>query len=420
MSIFFISLKSKPPQRENNPGIRSFTLIELLIVIGILTVLAVVVILVINPSEFLKQSRDSTRMTELQELNKAIAHYQSDGGTNLGLTNKVYVSIPDSSPTCANLGLSLLPSGWFYGCSNSDNYRKVNGTGWIPIPFTSISFGSTLEKLPIDPVNTTSTGNYYTYVVGGSWKFTSSFESEKYAKKMNTDGGTDPALFETGSNLSLLNTGRGLVGYWKFDEGSDINAADSSGNGNNGTLTNSPTWTSGKIKGGLSFDGVDDYVVMSDTLTNPSTFGGVNGSMTIVAWVNSTDVSRYSMATHHIGGFDYFSAGATGSGKLRTMVWDAVNNVNYWPISNGAISNGNWFHIVFIFEGGKGYKFYINGSLDRDYPNSNLSLYDYGSASYIGYGTDANTYFKGLIDDVRVYNRALSAAEISAIYNATK
>jgi hypothetical protein len=50
----------------------------------------------------------------------------------------------------------------------------------------------------------------------------------------------------------------GLVGWWKFDEGSGTVAYDSSGNGNDGNLTNGPTWTTGKIGGALSFDGVND------------------------------------------------------------------------------------------------------------------------------------------------------------------
>ena len=108
---------------------KSFTLVELLIVIAILAILAAVVIIVLNPSEFLKQARDSRRIDELQTINKTIGQYLADGGTSLGSSNTVYVFIPDSSPTCANLGLPTLPSGWSYTCSNSDNYRKIDGSG---------------------------------------------------------------------------------------------------------------------------------------------------------------------------------------------------------------------------------------------------------------------------------------------------
>ncbi|MDP3014805.1 MAG: prepilin-type N-terminal cleavage/methylation domain-containing protein, partial [bacterium] len=111
----------------------SFTLIELLIVIGVIAVLATAVVVVMNPMEYFKKSRDSTRMSELQTINKALGQYLADGKTYLGLANKVYVSIPDSSTTCVNLGLPSLPTGWEYRCSNSANYRKVDSTGWIPV-----------------------------------------------------------------------------------------------------------------------------------------------------------------------------------------------------------------------------------------------------------------------------------------------
>src|SRR5262249_49373042 len=53
---------------------------------------------------------------------------------------------------------------------------------------------------------------------------------------------------------------QGLIGYWKFDESTGTTAIDSSGLGNNGILTNGPTWTSGKVNGALGFDGINDYV----------------------------------------------------------------------------------------------------------------------------------------------------------------
>ncbi|PJB83196.1 hypothetical protein CO087_02220, partial [Candidatus Wolfebacteria bacterium CG_4_9_14_0_8_um_filter_39_46] len=197
---------------------QSFTLVELLIVIGILTILAVVVILTLNPAQFFKEVRDSKRMSEFQTINKALGNYLADGNTSLGLTNKVYVSIPDSSLTCDNLGLPSLPTNWEYRCSNSDNYRKVDSNGWIPVNFTSVSWGSPLPILPIDPINTTSTGQYYTYVVGGSYKLTALFESEKYTERAAKDGGVDLAEYEIGTNLSLAPFTHGLVGYWSFDE----------------------------------------------------------------------------------------------------------------------------------------------------------------------------------------------------------
>jgi prepilin-type N-terminal cleavage/methylation domain-containing protein len=184
---------------------RGFTLIELLIVVGVLAVLATAVVLVLNPAEFMKKSRDATRLSDLATLNRAISFYQTDGGSSFGTANTVYVSIPDSSATCANLGLVTLPTGWSYVCASEANYQKADGNGWIPVDFTSVSYGTVLSTLPIDPINTTSTGNYYTYT-GGSWHLRGMLESEKYKTNAQNDGGSSDNAYDVGSNLALTPT----------------------------------------------------------------------------------------------------------------------------------------------------------------------------------------------------------------------
>ncbi len=197
-------LKRGGCKKRNFSKVWGFTHIELLIVIGILATLATVVIIVINPTELLKQARDSNRLSELQDPNKALTLYQTDrSGSFMGTSSIVYVSIFDSTSTCANLGLPSLPSGWSYNCVPSSTLRKVDGSGWVPVSFTSISWGSPISILPIDPINTTSSGEYYTYVAGGSWKLASVFESQKYVSKATMDNGRDSNRYEIGTDLSL-------------------------------------------------------------------------------------------------------------------------------------------------------------------------------------------------------------------------
>ena len=99
-------------QTKKNPS--GFTLIELLIVIGILAILATVVLLVINPAQMIKQSRDGNRLAEINQINKALLIFQSFGGdsTNMGAHNKVYVSLPSSQADCSDLGLPALGGGY--------------------------------------------------------------------------------------------------------------------------------------------------------------------------------------------------------------------------------------------------------------------------------------------------------------------
>src|SRR5512140_2567136 len=92
---------------------KSFTLIELLIVLALVAILSVVVILTLNPSELIKQARDSTRLSDLSTLNTALGAYNADVNNGfMGTSTVVYVSIPDTTSTCANLGLPSLPAGY--------------------------------------------------------------------------------------------------------------------------------------------------------------------------------------------------------------------------------------------------------------------------------------------------------------------
>ena len=187
----------------------SFTLIELLIVVAILAVLSVIIILVLNPAELLKQARDANRLSELVAINKALNIYQVDVHYgNMGTSSVIYISIPDSSATttagtdCSSFGLSP-PSGWSYHCAASSTYRNVNGLGWIPVNFAQMSTKSPLGSLPVDPVNTTSSGNYYTYVAGGSWELTALLESKRYNIKSANDGGDNALFYEVGNNRQV-------------------------------------------------------------------------------------------------------------------------------------------------------------------------------------------------------------------------
>ena len=85
-------------------------------------------------------------------------------------------------------------------------------------------------------------------------------------------------------------------------------------------------------------------------------------------------------------------------------------------MSTGTISADEWSHVVFEFQGGVGYKFYINGELDRQVSNSDIGLYQYSGTCYIGEGTSTpQSNFGGGLDDVRIYDRTLSATEIEKL-----
>jgi len=140
-----LSLKTK--HKHNSTA--SFTLVELLIVIAILAILASAIVIVINPGEILANSRDSVRIRDLSNLNRAINLLRVQcPDCSLGDSNTIYVSIPDTDPACANLGLPPLPHPWIYSCVTSLNSRNINGTGWMPVNFTASPMSSPLSSLP--------------------------------------------------------------------------------------------------------------------------------------------------------------------------------------------------------------------------------------------------------------------------------
>jgi prepilin-type N-terminal cleavage/methylation domain-containing protein len=176
---------------------KAFTLLELLIVMGIVSGLAVLVALVANPVEQLKQSRDARRVLDVQALAMALSAAQNENAS-MGDSNVVYVSIPDVSPICANSGLGSPPAGWTYVCASPTNYLKGDGTGWIPVNVAAVG-GSQMTVLPIDPENRAVNRAYYTYIAKGG--FTAKLESQKVITEQGAkDSGIDNALYEVGAN----------------------------------------------------------------------------------------------------------------------------------------------------------------------------------------------------------------------------
>ena len=191
---------------------RAFTLVELLVVIGILVILAVVALLVINPGQLLMQSRDSNRITALSTLDTAVEYAQSQGAS-LGSPSIAYISIPDPTLTgnatsnCATLGLSAIPS-MTYQCVSPTNVTKLDGTGWIPVALNTTPTGKSLGALPLDPVNTTSSGEYYIYTTkGGVYELVAKPEAVKDVSSN---------AFAQGSSISLLTSGPQHI--WVVDE----------------------------------------------------------------------------------------------------------------------------------------------------------------------------------------------------------
>ena len=403
----------------------AFTLIELLIVIAIVAVLATVVILALNPAELLKQSRDAVRLSDMTNMRKALALYVTDssGGAFPSLSSStVYLSLIDQTATttagtdCTGVGL-LPPSGLSYHCAASSSQKRVDGTGWIPLNFQAMTSGAPLSALPTDPVNSSSSAFYYALMVSpsGDYALSSLMESAKYQTTAQKDGGTDPSRYEVGTNLLLSARAEGLVGYWNFEEGGGSTLLDQSGNGNNGTWSGTPVGTSGYYASGKvggwagSFDGSTDQISIPNGFPNYSQISlsawvkklgaGSNNPQGVIINVRGAGTSYLDICNTAING-PAFQLSVVGSTPI---------------IHGGACSaTGVWTHYVGTYDGFTS-RLYVNGiqvaaaSVTGKVFSGTIDI-----ANYIG-----SFYVNGLIDDVRVYTRALSAAEVAALYNAT-
>lgn len=212
------------------------------------------------------------------------------------------------------------------------------------------------------------------------------------------------------------NISEGLVGYWKFDEGTGMIAHDSSGNGNDGSLKpdeSGPMWTEGKLGSALRFDGVNDYVNILDPGI-PNWPLDITEQITISAWIKPQTPFR-----------DFFSK--TNWNMWRIILNESgVNNVkivqdiggsNVTTLSaNNVISADQWIHVAYTYNGSQT-QIYINGEPSGPSVPASGLLATNDNPITIGYWPNSpDRYYKGLIDEVRIYNRALSREEVQKIY----
>lgn len=413
----------------------AFTLIELLVVIAIIAILAVVVVLTLNPAQLLAQARDANRVSDLSTLNSAINLYQVDvaGGT-LGTSSVVYTSLPSATSTC-DLGLMVLPSGYTYGCSSNAHYRSINGSGWVPLSFNKISAGAPFGVLPVDPTNESSSGLYYTYTTNGAqYELTASMESTKYQTNVVSVNGQSGFLAKgTNLNLNPINyspnsfLNQGLVGYWPLNEGTGTTFYDLSGNGNNGTLYNGPVWTTGKVwKYALQFEPnfptlTDQYVNLGTGLqqyvqgTSPVTFSMWYYLPSIQSGSDGWPVIFGNSRGSPRNGYDVFiSTGSTP--PAGRFYFERFFGGSTQAVYSSVASVG--WHFVTATYNGAVMSLYIDGVLASSTPstgsispNEPLFLGNDGNYPLYGYGT---------VSDFRVYDRALSASEIQALYTMQK
>jgi len=208
-----------------------------------------------------------------------------------------------------------------------------------------------------------------------------------------------------------------------FVEGGIVQTAeDSSGNGNTGTLYNNPSWrpSGGQIAGALEFDGVDDRVEDSGA---GSYLNGLS-AVTMSLWVKSdvTGQNRGIVFGSDPTGSDeqlglrYDKSGIYGGG-VKGIKASIRTTLGYRQIeSTSNVQTTSWQHLAIVWQSGSSLKLYINGQLDPlNYDMGPISGTISGVQKFmLGLGAKGS-YWDGMVDDVRIYNRVLDANEIYPI-----
>jgi hypothetical protein len=373
---------------------------------------------------------------------------RSGGGTNLVMSNINYVSSGGwyflTNPTgtisfgMANIGATNLIS--------TDSLASVTDNKWHHVGFSydgSRTAGGI--KLYIDGKQASSTISSNTdpgtifdsgFLIGAFRVFgaisnvaTGAMDDIRLysrvvtATEMNTlykQGGSTIAAV-TNNNTPKVGINSGLVGYWTFDGKNMTNATatDSSGNGYNGTLTNMTATSSktiGKIGQGLNFDGTDDYIMTGLSAHYPQT--------TISAWILPSSLGEGDLGRiidkRENGGTETTVLALNGNNRLLFIRSFNVTSA-LWLSEMDSIKLNAWNHVLITYDQTSTVNipiFYINGIVSTTSVSvSPIGIPVTNSNRYIiGNRGDTTRTFSGKIDDVRMYNRILSPAEVKSLY----
>ncbi len=204
----------------------------------------------------------------------------------------------------------------------------------------------------------------------------------------------------------------GLVAGWSFDEASGTLATDSSGNNNTATLVNGVARGTGKYGGGLTFDGVNDYL----TIPNSASLNISGTGLTLSMWINPQATGGDSVVLgkpwNATMTSPYYQYGIELAGGTVPVFYVGTTSGVLSASMGSALALNQWSNLAVTFNGSQA-QFYVNGTLVT---TASLSASITARGNPLRLGADANTqqFFKGSLDDVRIYNRALTAQEIQS------
>ena len=303
--------------------------------------------------------------------------------------------LPDSTPPVRSGGQpsGTLPSGTTSTTLQlttdepaTCRYSLTAGTAYAAMTNTFATTGGTSHATPVSGLTDGSTYTYYVRCIDA-------------AGNANTTDGAISFSIATSSTA-------GLVAAYGFNEGTGSIVNDGSGNGNQGTIANATWSTAGKYGGALLFNGTNAAVAIPDAASLHLTTG-----MTLEAWVQPTaaqgTVWRTIMLKERPGGLSYALYANTSAGRPSA---DINIGSDQSAAGTAGLAVNAWTHVAATYDGAT-LRLYVNGTLVRSVAAAGSLVAATGSLRFGG-NSIWSEWFKGYIDEVRIYNRPLSATEI--------
>jgi prepilin-type N-terminal cleavage/methylation domain-containing protein len=379
-----------------------FTLIELMIAITIAAVLATIGIFAYTKSQ--DAAKDAKRKGDVEAIEKA---YQ------LVLAKTGKYAEPQAADFQGNAKPTRPEGGDYYSIVSSD------GLGYKVCAALSNNSSQTCNT-PAD--------NCYCKYTGQSFADGSIGTGYTGTDYSLGAGGSTPSSCDPNGTLSA-----GLVGYWKMNEASWNGTAgevkDSSGRNNNGyaacagTSCTKPNTFSPSVNASFSragqFNGVlntnADYVLVNDNDAMDIGTGSMSWSM----WFKTSKSDEYVLRKSDSSNSNGVIIQLSGAGNIVCTI-DGTPNTTVNATTTSALANNAWHQFACVLDRGNKLKLYVDGVFDKEVSATTLRTSSINAASHLYFSYPQLTYplFNGLIDDVRIYNRVLTASDITALYNS--
>ena len=214
----------------------------------------------------------------------------------------------------------------------------------------------------------------------------------------------------------------GLAGYWPFNEAADITAADLSGSGNHGTLSGGPTWVDGQVGKALLFDGTNDYVEVGDPAAGTLDFDETQ-SFSFGAWIKPAVIDNVGRrfiskrtGSENIG----FELGVWGGSEgVFAELSDGTNERSTADYFDIPVTVGEWSFVLAVVNRAEAtLRVYVNG-IETPMPLDISGVGSLASTAPLNFGRASGNSaksFAGVLDEVRIYSRALSVEEVQELF----